>query len=294
MTVSTDSVLERLGLPTDARVLLLHADDFGMAHSVNRGTIDALENGWITSASIMVPTAWFPEAAAWARAHPEADLGIHLVLTSEWPTFRWRPVNRTSASSLVDDSGFFPQEPTTVRGQATRADVVEELRAQIEAARVAGVNITHLDTHMLTLFQDPVLFSVYADLGREYGYPILLPAQERAKAVGIEVPPDFASVTRIVTMLPGVALQDWYAWYTEKLAALAPGVYEVLVHPAYADEELRGITSGKANWGADWRQADLDLLRSPRFRRFLEEQRFVMGSWRQLAKAIPACAARHV
>ena len=87
------TVQERLGYPASARLLVLHADDLGMAHSVNRATFEALEKGWITSSSILVPCPWFPEVARFAREHPDADLGIHLALNSEWNDFRWRPVS---------------------------------------------------------------------------------------------------------------------------------------------------------------------------------------------------------
>jgi hypothetical protein len=68
------TVQERLGQPADAGLIVIHADDLGMAHSANRATFEALEKGWITSASILVPCPWFPEAARWVRAHPDADL----------------------------------------------------------------------------------------------------------------------------------------------------------------------------------------------------------------------------
>src|SRR5262250_1795708 len=86
------SVQERLGYPASARLLVLHADDLGMNHSVNRATFEALEKGWITSSSILVPCPWFPEVVTWAKAHPNADLGIHQALTSEWTTERWGPI----------------------------------------------------------------------------------------------------------------------------------------------------------------------------------------------------------
>src|SRR5262245_18307239 len=82
----------RLGYAPDARVLIIHADDLGMSHSVNRATFEALEHKWITASSILVPCPWFPEVARWAREHPDADLGIHLAVNSEWTGFRWGPL----------------------------------------------------------------------------------------------------------------------------------------------------------------------------------------------------------
>src|SRR5262245_37571464 len=77
------SVQERLGYPAGARLLVIHADDLGMAHSVNRATFEALEKKWITSSSILVPCPWFPEVVRFAAEHPDADLGIHLAVNSE-------------------------------------------------------------------------------------------------------------------------------------------------------------------------------------------------------------------
>src|SRR5258706_14113482 len=91
-TPPSKPVQERLGYPATARLLVIHADDLGMNHSVNRATFEALEKGWITSASILVPCPWFPEVARWAKVHPNADLGIHLALTSECTDLRWDPV----------------------------------------------------------------------------------------------------------------------------------------------------------------------------------------------------------
>src|SRR5947207_14391014 len=102
------SLLERLGYPADQKLLIVHADDLGMAHSVNRASIKALETGLVSSASVMIPCPWLPEVAAYFKGHPQTDLGLHLTLTSEWKQFRWGPVlGSQRPPSLVDPDGYF-------------------------------------------------------------------------------------------------------------------------------------------------------------------------------------------
>ncbi len=86
------TVAERLGYPTDSKLLIIHADDLSVAHSVDTASFDALDKKAVTSASIMVPCAWLTEVAWYAKDHPDADLGLHLTLTSEWKVDRWGPV----------------------------------------------------------------------------------------------------------------------------------------------------------------------------------------------------------
>src|SRR5262249_24934660 len=139
------AMVERLGYPANSRLLIIHADDVGMAHTVNTATFETLEKGWVTSASVMVPCPWFLEVARWAKTHPQADLGIHLTLDAEWTDFRWAPVaGRDQVPSLLDEQGFFPNDPSLLHSKIPEME--KELRAQVDRARAFGVPITHLDS----------------------------------------------------------------------------------------------------------------------------------------------------
>jgi len=283
------TVPERLGYSASARLLVIHADDLGMSHSVNRATFEALEKGWITSASILVPCPWFPEVARWVKEHPNADLGIHLDLTSEWTDLRWGPISGASkVPSLVDAHGYFPLDTPEVDQNAKMSDVEYELRSQIERAKNAGVPVTHLDMHMAGMVSSAELFGVYRKLRDEYKLPILLESSgTHGPPAGISVPAGEIAVQRLITMEPGVASDSkaWLDWYEKQLAPLPPGVYQLVVHLAYDDEEMRGATWDHPDWGAAWRQRDLEMVQSAEFGRFLKEQGFVLVTWRELAKA---------
>ena len=278
------TVQERLGYPASARLLVVHADDLGMAHSVNRATFEALEKGWITSSSILVPCPWFAEVASYAREHPDMDLGIHLALNSEWTGYRWGPVSPIdSVASLLDKDGYLPLEETAVVANARAEQVERELRAQIDRARAAGIRITHLDSHMATLFRSEALLNVYLRVGYAYNLPLLLErsgADRSAWALGAQAD---ALVDRVISLdAPGAPAAEWPAAYEKLLAPLPPGVYELIVHLAYDDDEMRGATWDHPNWGAAWRQADFDLVRSARFRDFLRTQGFTLVKWKDL------------
>ena len=287
---TTKTIQERLGFPADARLLIIHADDLGMNHSVNRATFEALEKHWITSSSILVPCPWFPEVARFAKTHPDADLGIHLALNSEWTDFRWGAVSpKDKVSSLLDQHGYFPLLETDVAAHAKPKEAETELRAQIDRARSAGINISHFDTHMAALDQTKDLLKIYEKLGREYKLPVLLDrAASRPVPRGGSVPQEQVLVDSIIEISPGVPPDQWVNWYEKTLAGLKPGVYLMIVHLAYDDEEMRGATWDHPDWGAAWRQRDLEMVGSDEFQKFLQQQQFVLVKWSDISKALPA------
>jgi len=278
------TVQEKLGHPASARLLIIHADDFGMADSVNRAISEALENGWVTSASILVPCPWLPEVARWAQAHAQADLGIHQALNSEWTDLRWGPVSsREKVPSLLDSQGYLPLLETQVTRQAKPAEVEIELRAQIDRARSLGIPLTHLDTHMGALLGTPELIQVYRKVAQDYHLPI--PLKRAKNSDQLTLTPSESLVDEVLQITPGVPPDQWLKTYENMLRPLGPGVYELIVHLAYDDDEMRGATWNHPDWGAEWRQHDLDMVKSPEFRQFLKEQGFVLVGWKDLARA---------
>jgi predicted glycoside hydrolase/deacetylase ChbG (UPF0249 family) len=286
---ATKTLVERLGYPRDAKLLIVHADDLGVAHSVNSASIKALETGLVSSGSIMVPCPWLPEIAAYARAHPDADLGLHLTLTSEWSLYRWGPVlGKERVPSLLDSSGYlYPLEDEA----AAHADVKEveaEIRAQIARARALGIQPTHLDSHMGTLYQSKALFETLLRVARENKLPFRV-SQEwfaRAPFMPALLGPDDVVLDRTISIERTVAPEDWSAFYTNEIKNLKPGVTDMIVHLAFADEEMKGITVGHPDWGAEWRQRDFTFVTSDAFRKLLKENNVKLITWREVGKLI--------
>jgi hypothetical protein len=92
MTLSAQTLADRLGYPPGTKLIIVHADDLGETHAVNAAAIKSLEAGSINSASLMVPCPWFPEIADYAKSHPTGDFGLHLTVTSERVYYRWSSV----------------------------------------------------------------------------------------------------------------------------------------------------------------------------------------------------------
>lgn len=275
----------RLGYPADAKLLILHGDDLGVAHSVDTASLDALERGVLSSASVMMPCPWVTEVAAWARAHPDHDLGLHLTLTSEWETYRWGTVAPAAeVSTLLDSVGTLARDTRPVAERAAPDQVERELRAQVERALALGLRPTHLDSHMGALFTTPALFATLVRVARAYHLPFLT-ARGVARGLPADVHPDRDVVLdTVITAGPEVPRERWNAFYLDAVRALRPGLTEMIVHLGRDDAELRAVTVNHDAWGAAWRQRDDDVLRSPEFRQALKDNGVVLVRWKDLQR----------
>jgi predicted glycoside hydrolase/deacetylase ChbG (UPF0249 family) len=251
------SLAEALGYAAGEKLAIVHADDIGMCHAANEGAFQALSRGPATCGSLMVPCPWFAEAAARARENPAFDLGVHLTLNAEWEGYRWGPVaGRTVVPSLVAEDGCLPRTNAEVLERARPEEVEVELRAQVQKALDAGVDVTHLDAHMGTAFLPPFL-PVYTRLAREFRVPAFLvrPRREQAEAAGIGS--GLAAILREVDALEadGFPILDAFdanslgfergkgeAHNRARLAGLGPGVSYLICHPARTGPELEAMT----------------------------------------------------
>src|SRR5271156_5070267 len=282
MTNETKSTAERLGYAADARALILNADDFGMCHDQNEGVMRGLKEGLFTSSTILVTCPWFEEAAEFARNNPDADLGVHLTLTAEWDSYKWGPVlGAHTVPSLVDERGYLWQTVPQVYEHARLDEAEAELRAQIEKAYAAGIDVTHLDSHMGTVQLRADYHEIYARLAAEYRLPIRLASRKmmRDQMGSIVDQLDKAGVVtpdHLVFHGPGKPAETEYYW-TNLIRTLKPGVTEILCHPAIARDELRTCARDALQ-----READFRFFTSDKARRLVNEEGIKLLGFREL------------
>lgn len=288
VALSAQTLADRLGYPPGTKLIVVHADDLGETHAVNAAAIKALQAGTINSASLMVACPWFPEMADYAKSHPEADLGLHLTLTSERVYYRWGPVAPADkVPSLVDENGYFHHDWDHVRPIDAK-DVEIELRAQVERALSMGVRPTHLDSHQYRLIMSGKdLFDAMLRVAHDYKLPVFVTRDWFADHPYLEaaLAPSDLVLDHTVTIEPDVPPEKWADFYLTALKNLKPGVTEFVIHPGFDDEELRAATRERSSWGATWRQRDYDFFTSEQFRTILAEQHIQLITWRELARA---------
>jgi chitin disaccharide deacetylase len=223
--------------------LLVRADDIGSFHAANVGCIESYQNGIARSVELMPPCAWFPEAVQLLNENPGYDVGIHLTLTSEWSSVKWRPL--TYCPSLVDEDGyFFPmvwKNPNFPAGSSISEsdwnleEMEQELRAQIELSLKHVPHISHLSTHMGFTSLDPKIDELVNTLAKEYGLEVSTEGLQRFPGWGRDVP-----------------MEQRIDKFCENLEKLTPGNYLFVEHPAKDTVEMKTVGHvGYENVGLD-------------------------------------------
>jgi chitin disaccharide deacetylase len=286
MPAQTKTVAERLDYPADSKLLIIHADDLAIAHSEDSASFEALDKGEVTSASIIVPGPWLAEVADYAKTHPDADLGLHLALTSEWKTFRWGSVeSKDKVPSLLDPAGTFWSLTELVAKNAKPQEVEREYRAQIQRAMALGIRPTHLDTHMGSALATPEILAVYVKVAHEFHLPILAPRipGDPLKLSALLSEKDVL-LDSVVIANPSVQADQWKEFYLDAIKNMKPGLTEIIVHLGRDDAELKAVTVDHPDYGSAWRQRDFDVVSSPEFKKALQDNHVILVKWKDLQK----------
>jgi hopanoid biosynthesis associated protein HpnK len=252
------------GVRNTTKKLIVNADDFGLTTGVNRAIIEGHLRGAITSATVMANMPAFDDAVRLAREHPSLGVGLHFNIT------QGRPVAEASrVGSLIDGRGEFLGTSTALlkralTGRLNLEEVAIELRAQIEKAQNASLRLTHVDSHKHSHALPQICETIIRTIG-EYGVNALrLPrehwrfdrnaksfklvtqsagafgisrlcriSENRIRKSGVKTPDFFFGITHT-----GHWTKPWLIDLIERLPA---GSSELMCHPGYEDDELRGV-----------------------------------------------------
>jgi|AutmiccommuBRH23_1029490.scaffolds.fasta_scaffold00501_2 hypothetical protein len=291
-------LLKKLGFSNDDRVMIIHADDLGMCQATITACETLFQLSGISSAAVMVPCPWFLSAAELQTNNLNIDLGVHLTLTSEWKKYRWRPLSTVDTKSgLIDSEGFFYSKSSDVHLNAKPEFVREEIKRQIDSAIQAGIQPTHIDTHMGSVAHPKFMFD-YINSGLMRKIPLMVFRMNKHDWMKMGLDEDSATIVeKFIFHLEeqGVPLLDHlrsipleipenrFEQATEIFSALPVGITHFIIHPAEDTPELRTITP-------DWksRAGDFNLFRDKRIHDYINNQGIKVIGYKEIQSIFPS------
>lgn len=289
-------LLKKLGYSDTDRLVIIHTDDIGMCHASVQAFKDLWSVDGVTSGAVMTPCAWFPAVVNMCRENPEMDMGVHATLNAEWESYRWGPVSDVGAGSgLRDEAGYFHDDPDNTSRLASVEDVEKEVHAQIEMALKAGIDVTHVDSHMGAIMH-PKFIQTYIQAAGSRALPNMLP---RLDAVGIEVmgisESDRVAYAPIMEMLEGIGVPTLNGIMSmpldqpngqmeiakQLLGNLPVGITHFILHPSIDTPELRSIAP-------DWesRVVNYETFMSDELKKFIESENIKLTGYRAIRDAM--------
>ncbi len=272
-----DSIYARGASQNKGISLIIRADDIGSSHAANVACIRSYAEGIAKSVEVMTPCGWFPEAVKMLNDNPALDVGVHVVLTSEWENIKWRPL--TDSPSLTDADGYF--YPTIGRrknapaGTALREanwkieEIEKEMRAQIELAVRKIPHVSHLTCHMGCSGWDPKVKELWDNLAKEYK---------------LDISTSDYGVKRFPGYQKAGDKEERIRKFIEALEALKPGTYLFVEHPGLNTAEMHAIGHQGYYDVAEDRDAVTAVFTSDKVKKKIEELGIKLISYADLKK----------
>jgi hopanoid biosynthesis associated protein HpnK len=287
--------------------LIVTADDFGLTRRVNEAIEIAHRDGVVTTASLMVNGSGFDSAVEIAQERPHLDLGLHLNLTEGKPVTPFSKI-----STLATPHGFIYTHPSRLAAalilpRVRIADLEQEIRAQIEKAMLARLQISHIDGHK-HVHAIPAVIRLIAKIAPEYGIHAVRCVKEtvprlrsllarnrssrrqiilqygfgRVLSTAWAISPAASSTFRVVTpqRFYGITQTGFLDLdtFVEILQDLTDGTNELMCHPGYVDDDLKRTPTRLH----EQRERELTLLTGSELRGLISKFGITLVSYRDL------------
>jgi predicted glycoside hydrolase/deacetylase ChbG (UPF0249 family) len=200
---------------------------------------------------------------------------------------------------LIDAEGYFFRQAAPVAEGAVLDAVETEMRAQIDRALAAGIDVTHIDSHMLTLMH-PRFLPTYFKVAFEYGVPAFMIRNAERLFDATRLAPDGLDALQTliadveargmalfdeVVFLPLNEPKDRIDQAKKMLKSLPVGLSNFIVHPSVKSSELRALAP---DWKA--RVADAELFVSKEWRKVVADSGVQVIGYRALRDALRAAS----
>jgi chitin disaccharide deacetylase len=289
-------MVEGTGRRISVKNLIVNADDLGWTEGVNRGIAEAHRHGLVTSTSLLANGRAFQSGLEVAKENRELGVGVHLNLSDGPPT-----ANADQVKGLLNTAGSLDAGPESlllrIASRSLPMDEVErEWDAQITKICDAGIEPTHVDGHKHVQML-PGLFEIALRLAKKHGIRAIRVSHEASKlraslasggensgvvlkqgvqARGLKL---LARDARKMAARAGLATTDYFCGIAQTgeltregverlLETLPEGTTELMCHPGYADEDLRG----SATRLQQSRQVELEILTDEGIRKLVATQ----------------------
>ncbi len=257
-------------------------------------------NYWIMVSLVvdlfLYPLLGFSKSASICKKNPNYDVGVHLTLTCEYNSYRWRALSSVDTSTgLLDPQGCLWKTSEEAIANITSEAAEYEMRFQIQKALDNGIDVTHIDTHMGTVM-DPKFLPIYLKLAKEFNVPAFLPKVSKPMLVAMGMGDSADFILKMFQQLEaaGVPMLDQIIidtggvfpnktdYYCKRLTEIKPGLTHLLFHAAKMSPELLAIEPGFA----EERDQDYRAFLDPKLKECIYELNLKVIGYRKIRDAL--------